>query len=79
MSQPSTSDTNVTIGFLQAFADAFNAHDADKIVSMMTHDCIFQASSGPNVNGEQFNGKESVKKSFQDVFAAFPDAKWADA
>jgi ketosteroid isomerase-like protein len=36
--------------FLQAFADAFSAHDADKIMSMMTHDCIVQASAGPDVD-----------------------------
>ena len=78
MSQPSANN-KVTIDFLQAFVDAFNAHDADKIVSMMTDDCIFQASAGPEVDGEKFVGKENVKKAFQQVFVSFPDAKWSNA
>lgn len=78
MSQPS-SKNKITVNFLQAFADAFNAHDADKIMSMMTDDCIFQASAGPDVDGEKFVGKEEVKKAFQQVFATFPDARWANA
>ncbi len=78
MSQ-SSSNNKISIDFLQAFADAFNAHDADKIVSMMTGDCIFQASAGPDVDGEKFVGTENVKKAFQQVFASFPDAKWTNA
>src|SRR5215211_7563359 len=79
MSQPSSSNNMITVDFLRAFADAFNAHDADKIMSMMTDDCIFQASAGTNVDGEKFVGKENVRKAFEDVFAAFPDAQWLNA
>jgi ketosteroid isomerase-like protein len=39
---------NVTKEFLQSFADAFNAHDAQAIMSHMTDDCVFEASSGPD-------------------------------
>jgi ketosteroid isomerase-like protein len=78
MTQPS-SNNKITVDFLQAFADAFNAHDADKIMLMMTDDCIFQASAGADVDGEKFVGRENVKKAFQQVFAAFPDAQWANA
>lgn len=65
-----------TIAILDGFANAFNAHDADKIVSYMTDDCIFEASAGPDVDGEKFVGKEAVKKSFEDIFKNYPDAKW---
>ena len=67
---------NVTKDFLQSFADAFNAHDINAIMSHMTQDCIFEASAGPNFNGEKFKGQQEVKKAFEDVFATFPDAKW---
>ena len=79
LSMAQSSSDKITVDFLQAFADAFNEHNADKIVSMMTDDCIFQASAGPDVDGEKFVGKENVKKSFQQVFATFPDAKWTNA
>ncbi len=65
-----------TIAILDGFADAFNAHDANKIVSYMTDDCIFEASAGPDVDGEKFVGKEAVKQAFEDIFKNYPDAKW---
>ena len=69
----------VSEDFLQSFADAFNAHDIKAIMAHMTDDCIFHASAGPNADGEKFTGKQQVAKSFEDVFAAFPDAKWSNA
>jgi ketosteroid isomerase-like protein len=72
----SVEEDRTTIALLDSFANAFNAHDADKIVSYMTDDCIFQASAGPDVDGEKFVGKEAVKKAFEDIFKNYPDAKW---
>jgi steroid delta-isomerase-like uncharacterized protein len=62
--------------FCKAFADAFNAHDTKAIMSLMTDDCVFEASAGPDVNGEKFTGQLQVGKAFEDVFANFPDARW---
>jgi len=31
---------------LQTFADAWNRHDVDALMSFMTEDCIFEASAG---------------------------------
>ena len=70
------SDKQVTVGFLQSFADAFNAHDLDAIMSHMTEDCIFQASAGPDSDGKKFTGQQAVRKAFEDVFVTFPDARW---
>lgn len=41
----------VTTAFLDAFADAWNRHDTDEILAMMTADCVFESSRGPDVNG----------------------------
>jgi Ketosteroid isomerase homolog len=73
------STQSVKEDFLQSFADAFNAHDINAIMSHMTDDCIFEASAGPNANGEKFTGQEQVRKAFEDVFATFPDARWSNA
>ncbi|MBK5270987.1 MAG: nuclear transport factor 2 family protein [Bacteroidia bacterium] len=73
--KPAT-ENKASIAILDGFANAFNAHDADKIVSYMTDDCIFEASGGPDVDGEKFVGKEAVKKAFKDVFKNYPDARW---
>jgi len=67
---------NVNKDFLQSFADAFNAHDIKAIMSHMTDDCVFEASAGPDFNGEKFIGQEKVKKAFENVFTTFPDAHW---
>jgi len=70
--------TEVSTQFLQSFADAFNAHDLDAIMSHMTEDCIFEASAGPDADGEKFVGQLAVRKAFEDVFNTFPDAQWAN-
>jgi ketosteroid isomerase-like protein len=73
------SRTEVNEDFLESFAIAFNAHDVKKIMWHMTNDCIFEASAGPDFNGEKFMGQEQVKKAFESVFATFPDAHWGNA
>jgi ketosteroid isomerase-like protein len=73
------SNQKVTVEFFQSFADAFNAHDLQTIMSHMTDDCVFEASAGPDLNGEQFTGLEQVKKAFENVFEMFPDAHWGNA
>jgi ketosteroid isomerase-like protein len=65
-----------TIAILDGFANAFNAHDVEKILAYMTEDCVFEASAGPDVDGEKFVGREAVKKAFEDVFKNYPDARW---
>jgi steroid delta-isomerase-like uncharacterized protein len=72
------SNQKITEHFLQSFADAFNAHDTKAIMAHMTDDCVFEASAGPDVNGERFMGQEQVKKAFENVFATFPDARWVN-
>jgi ketosteroid isomerase-like protein len=64
---------------LQAFAEAFNRHDLDLLMSMMTGDCVFEASAGPAVDGERHEGQAAVREAFAAVFAQFPDARWANA
>lgn len=73
------SHNQVTEAFLQSFADAFNAHDLDSIMAHMTDDCVFQASGGPDMDGQKFTGQEQVRHAFQDVFVTYPDARWGDA
>jgi len=67
-----------TIAILDGFVNAFNSHDVEKILSYMANDCVFEASAGPDVDGEKFIGKEAVKKAFEDVFKNYPDAHWGN-
>lgn len=61
---------------LDAFAAAFNRHDLDAVMSMMTADCVFEASAGQAVNGECHAGQEAVRAAFAAVFEQYPDAQW---
>ena len=73
-----TSQDTIMNSVAQRFAEAFNAHDVNAILSFMTNDCIFMAWTGPDADGEKFVGKEAVKKAFEDVFNTFPDAHWGN-
>lgn len=64
----------VTTQELQAFADAWNRHDIDALMSFMTDDCVFEASAGPEACGTRFEGRETVRAAFAEVWATFPDA-----
>jgi uncharacterized protein (TIGR02246 family) len=64
---------------LEAFADAWNRHDVDALMSMMTDDGVFEASAGNDVNGERHAGQRAVRAAYEAVFAQYPDARWADA
>lgn len=64
---------------LQTFADAWNRHDVDALMSMMTTDCVFEASGGNAVDGERHEGQAAVRAAFAAVFEQYPDAHWAGA
>lgn len=69
----------VTTAFLEAFADAWNRHDADALMSFMTPDCVFESSAGPDVCGTRYQGEQAVRDGYVDVWTTFPDAHWSNA
>ena len=74
-----SSDSNVdSVELLDRFADAWNRHDLDALMSMMTDDCVFQSSAGPHVDGQRSEGREAVRAAYAAVFEAFPDAHWGN-
>lgn len=68
-----------SLSFLDDFAAAWNRHDTDAILSMMTDDCVFEASRGPDVKGTIYTGHDEVRRGIEEVFATFPDARWNNA
>ncbi len=63
---------------LEAFLDAFNAHDVDAIMSFFTEDCVLDTPRGPAPGGTRFVGKEQVRKGIQARFDGIPDIEYAD-
>lgn len=66
----------VTVADLQAFADAWNRHDAEALMRFMTDDCVFEASAGPEACGTSYVGRDAVRAGFCEVWATYPDAQW---
>ncbi|MBI4477850.1 MAG: nuclear transport factor 2 family protein [Acidobacteria bacterium] len=64
---------------LQEFADAWNRHDLDALMSMMTPDGVFQPSGGSAVDGERYAGTQAVRAAYAAIFATYPDAHWGNA
>jgi ketosteroid isomerase-like protein len=64
---------------LEAFADAWNRHDADALMSFMAPDCVFEASAGPEACGARHEGAQAVRAAYAEVWHTFPDAHWGDA
>jgi steroid delta-isomerase-like uncharacterized protein len=71
-----TPTPKVTTDMLQAFADAWNRHDADALMSFMMEDCVFEASAGPDICGTRYVGREAVRAAFAEVWAVWPNAHW---
>ena len=71
-----TPTPEVTTEVLQAFADAWNRHDIDGLMSFMTENCVFEASAGPDICGTHYVGKDAVRAGFAEVWAVLPDAHW---
>jgi steroid delta-isomerase-like uncharacterized protein len=69
----------VTEESLQAFADAWNRHDVDALMSLMSDDCVFEASAGPETCGTRYTGREAVRAGYREVWTTFPDAHWGNA
>lgn len=76
MSQPIA---EVTPELLQAFADAWNRHDVEALMSFMTDDCVFESSAGSEVCGTRYVGRAAVQAGYAEVWASFPDAHWESA
>jgi steroid delta-isomerase-like uncharacterized protein len=73
-----TGGAEEAVALLERFAEAWNRHDLEALMSMMTDDCVFEASAGPDVNGQRSEGREAVRAAYAAVFATFPDAHWAN-
>jgi ketosteroid isomerase-like protein len=68
----------ITAETLAAFAQAWNDHDIEALMSFMHDDCVFHAVAGPDLMGRSFIGREQVREGFQAAWQNFPDAAWLD-
>jgi len=72
------SDPKAATAMLQAFLDAFNAHDVDAIMSFFTEDCVFDTPRGPAPGGQHLVGKQQVRAGIQARFDGIPNIHYGD-
>src|SRR3954463_6174797 len=63
---------------LEAFLDAFNAHDVDAVMAFFTEDCVFDMPRGPAPGGRRLVGKEKVREGIRSRFEGTPDLPYGD-
>jgi ketosteroid isomerase-like protein len=68
--------TSETVATIERFNEAFNRHDIDAIMALMTGDCVFENTS-PAPDGERYEGQATVRGFWERLFAASPQAHFA--
>ncbi len=66
-------DADTTRMIIDQFNAAFNAHDIDAVMALMTDDCVFE-NTYPPPDGERFEGQAAVRANFAAFFAESPHA-----
>ena len=64
---------DATLEIVERFNAAFNRHDVDAIMALMTDDCLFE-NTFPAPDGERYVGQAAVRAMWERLFAASPSA-----
>jgi limonene-1,2-epoxide hydrolase len=56
-----------------AFNEAFNRHDVEGMMALMTEDCVFE-NTAPAPDGTRYEGREAVAAFWQQFFDESPEA-----
>jgi ketosteroid isomerase-like protein len=67
--------TGGTLEVVRRFNEAFNRHDIDAIMALMTEDCVFD-NTRPPPDGERFDGQSRVRAFWGQFFARSPSARF---
>ena len=66
-------ETKATLDAIHRFNEAFNRHDVDGVMAMMTADCVFE-NTQPSPDGERFVGAAAVRTFWTRFFESTPGA-----
>lgn len=73
MTNKDIADENSTRSTVDRFNDAFNRHDPDAVMTLMTEDCVFE-STNPPPDGLLVKGSVAMRVFWEKFFSANPDA-----
>jgi uncharacterized protein (TIGR02246 family) len=57
---------------------AWNAHDAELVLSYFSNDCSYHASFGPELLGRSYEGRADVLAGVRAFFERYPDGRFED-
>jgi len=55
------------LGVIDAFGNAWGAHDLDATLALMTDDCVFE-STDPAPDGTRYAGHEAIRQAWRPIF-----------
>jgi ketosteroid isomerase-like protein len=58
---------------------AWSRHDTDAIMGMMTQDCVFETSGGPDPWGRRYEGQLAVREAIEEIFDMLSDVRYTNA
>ncbi len=64
------------VAVVERFNAAFNRHDVDAVMALMSEDCVFEGTTPPD--GRRYAGRAAVRGAWEQLFADSADA-WFDA
>ena len=64
------------LAVIRRFHDAFNRHDIETLMTLMTEDCVFE-NTFPRPDGERYAGRAAVRAFWEDFFRSSPHATFA--
>lgn len=77
MSHAPGTDDEHTLRTIQRFNTAFNRHDVDAVMALMTDDCVFE-NTYPAPVGERYVGQAAVRAFWEKLFHDSPNAHFAE-
>lgn len=69
------SSTEETLSTIERFNEAFNRHDVDAVMALVTDDVVFENTIPPD--GERYEGQKAVRGFWMKLFGSTPGA-WFD-
>lgn len=69
--EPADADT---CRLIQEYNDAFNAHDVEAMMALMTPDCVFE-NTYPAPDGTRYEGQAAVQAFWAEFFVSSPAAR----
>jgi ketosteroid isomerase-like protein len=71
----SDAEARATLDVVRRFNEAFNRHDVDAVMALMTPDCVFE-NTLPPPDGERLEGASDVRAFWQRFFQSTPTARF---